>query len=213
MRTGKTATLLALIASTLPLPSSRKRKADVLQSTQSSSSTPSINKPTLIITSKTAQCIWIEAIKLHLPHAKLGIVSAGWLSENDLNAMQQYDIILLSWSQGWSPDKRSIEFARIIIDEAHEMPNHGCAIYKMIEELSLNTKCRWALSGSPFDDGNESIIKFTKVFVMNNRTSQWQAAVHRACRYMFARKTLDEIILAIEEALDKLFCQLAALIK
>jgi len=132
-----------------------------------------VNKTTLIVCPLSVMQGWADQIEAHIaPHSLRYYLYSGAGRVADDAFLRSFDIVLVSYStlaaelSNGPPvaagNKRgrdaggvlgSMEFHRVILDEAHSIRNRQTKVFQAC--LALKSKYRWALSGTPIQNKSE----------------------------------------------------------
>lgn len=178
MGLGKTLSILALAADTV----NEAKTFGQEDSPEDSDSVQRNSKATLIICPKSVMSNWTEQIKLHTKPNKINVYSYhGTQRTQDLDELAGYDIVLATYQTasaelGDKTGKRSalssIQWFRVVLDEAHTIRNPATGVFKAC--CALSAQRRWAVTGTPVQnrlDDLGALIKFLKVEPFDDGTN------------------------------------------
>ncbi len=184
MGLGKTLSILALIISSID-------EARAFGREEPSSDLADIernSKATLIICPKSVLSNWQEQVKQHTKEGLLKVYTYHGPSRiQDVAELAKYNIVLTTYSTAASefsdPSKRrnalaSIQWFRIVLDEAHQIRTQSTGLFKSCR--ALEAQRRWALTGTPLQNGLGdlgSLIKFLRLKPFDEGNS-WQQHVY-----------------------------------
>lgn len=179
MGLGKTLSILALIASTLD---SARDFGEQEPAISLGENVKRNSKATLIICPKSVMSNWHEQSKQHTNSAKFRVYAYhGPDRIQDTDQLANYDIVLAPYQTAASEfsnatGKRnalgSIQWFRIVLDEAHQIRNPTTHVSKAC--CALLAQRRWAVTGTPVQNRLEdlgALIKFLKIKPFDDGTS------------------------------------------
>lgn len=140
---GKTVEMLALIAS-------RPREG-----------------PTLVVVPTTMLSIWTAEAAKHAPTLKT-LSFHGARRPRNMDILRAQDIVVTTYricvneTQRHVPTLGAIRWARVILDESHELRNPGSATVRAV--CRLYAPCRWCISATPFTRGTSSVASVLAFF-------------------------------------------------
>jgi len=167
MGLGKTLSILSLIAST-------KEEARVFGETEPEDDVPEVvrnSKATLIICPKSVMANWHEQIHTHTRAKTFRVYSYHGSSRmQDVDELAKYNIVLTTYNTAAAEFTMrgralaSIQWHRIVLDEAHQIRNQSTQVSKAC--CALVAQRRWAVTGTPVQNGLGdlgALIKFLRV--------------------------------------------------
>ena len=178
MGLGKTLSVLALISSTLI----DARKFGDHETPVDMETVERNSNATLIICPKSVMSNWEEQVKLHTKADRFKVYSYhGPGRTQDLDFLAGQNIVLTSYNTAAAEfsDKTykrnalaSIQWFRIVLDEAHQIRTQSTQVSKAC--CSLYAQRRWAVTGTPVQnrlDDLGALIKFLRVKPFDDSTS------------------------------------------
>lgn len=170
MGLGKTLSILSLIAASVDDAESFMR-----QKPQSGLEGVRMNaRTTLIVCPKSVLSNWSEQLHSHIKPGMLSMMTYHGASRSQvIEDLAQYDIILTTYGTVSSELKdalkkktalSSVQWFRIVLDEAHTIRNSNTSASKGI--CKLNAQRRWAVTGTPVQnklDDLGALIRFLRI--------------------------------------------------
>ncbi|EME47779.1 hypothetical protein DOTSEDRAFT_97536, partial [Dothistroma septosporum NZE10] len=180
MGLGKTLSILAVVAETRDA-ARRFRRV----SPPDSEWLECNSRGTLIVCPKSVLSNWQEQIKLHTAEGRMRYYTYhGDSRMQDTEELSKYDIVLTTYNTAASEFNsgaskyhalRSINWFRIVLDEAHQIRNSTTKVFKGCCELEAER--RWAVTGTPVQNTlNDlgALIKFLRLKPFDNMTTWHQ---------------------------------------
>ena len=169
MGLGKTLSMLALVAETRAAAEQFGEQDSPLEMERVVRNA----KATLIVCPKSVLSNWIDQIGSHTHRNKFKVYSYhGSQRTQDLDELAEYDIVLAPYqtaaAEYGSNQKRtalaSINWFRIVLDEAHQIRNPSTGVSKAC--CALSAQRRWALTGTPVQnrlDDLGALMKYIRI--------------------------------------------------